>query len=369
MMPVLLVVMLFASVIAQPATTPDYPDRLTIQVFTPCSGTAKFCWPVVLLRGVIDSDSPKRVSDYFESGKGVETIAFDSPGGNLLAGLKIGEFIRERHYDTLVSSEYSEEQAGGGSRLISKNAICMSACAYAFMGGVGRTVEDHGMIGVHQFAYESKKNSPGSDAQVATAVLSQYVKDMGVDRDVLDVASLTASTEIATIDRKAARRLNLDNQSPVDAPWQLKALAGGMLTLAVEQQRPGSDSRTRIALAKPDATNRVLVLIEYDLSFDGRTRDEIIESGTTGDIGREQICSRENYSDCISLTRITHWEVVAGNRFHALYAVSDSDIAGLAARSTGFTISSAFPHAYEDIAPDVHLGIAGFKDGFIALIH
>src|SRR5690606_20228716 len=62
-----------------------------------------------------------------------QAIRFTSPGGNLLAGLKLGEIIRQHKFNT-------------------EAVFCASACAYAFLGGVERSYADgQSKFGVHRF--------------------------------------------------------------------------------------------------------------------------------------------------------------------------------------------------------------------------
>lgn len=65
---------------------------------------------------------------------------FDSPGGNLAEGLKLGEYISTLGY--LTTSQVGT--------LEKPDAICASACVYAFLGSNFRALGT-GQIGVHRF--------------------------------------------------------------------------------------------------------------------------------------------------------------------------------------------------------------------------
>ena len=60
-------------------------------------------------------------------------VAFQSPGGNLIAGIEIGTQIRLRNYMTLVPS----------------GVQCASACALAWLGGTKRLMGPGARIGFH----------------------------------------------------------------------------------------------------------------------------------------------------------------------------------------------------------------------------
>ena len=67
-------------------------------------------------------------------------IIFDSNGGNLLAGLRIGELARSRGFSTLVLD----------------GRTCASACALAWLGGERRFLGPGARLGFHA-AYASKE--------------------------------------------------------------------------------------------------------------------------------------------------------------------------------------------------------------------
>ncbi|MFO0830027.1 MAG: hypothetical protein U0572_17940 [Phycisphaerales bacterium] len=72
----------------------------------------------------------------------IKTVSINSPGGDLNAGLKMGQMIRARKLTTYVE---------GGVR------EAASAAAYAFMGGTERVVKGPRGIGVHAFFTPAKE--------------------------------------------------------------------------------------------------------------------------------------------------------------------------------------------------------------------
>jgi hypothetical protein len=117
------------------------------------------------------------------------TIEFDSPGGDLIGGMVLGRAIRAYGFATRVSD----------------GRECSSACAIAFLGGVSRYVSGGGKLGVHQFASQPAIEHPdspqftGKDAIIDQDLVGQlldYVKEMGVDSDVVAIASRTQPTDI-----------------------------------------------------------------------------------------------------------------------------------------------------------------------------
>jgi hypothetical protein len=64
-------------------------------------------------------------------------VKFNSPGGVVIVGVRIGDIIREYQIATYVS----------------KGTFCASACAIAWLGGVKRFVSYDGAVGFHGVYY------------------------------------------------------------------------------------------------------------------------------------------------------------------------------------------------------------------------
>jgi hypothetical protein len=82
-------------------------------------------------------------------------VVLDSAGGSLVAGLQIGEAIRQKKFSTTVAA---------GTR-------CASACALAWLAGVPRSIGAEGRIGFHA-AYDS---DTGRETGVGNALVGAYL--------------------------------------------------------------------------------------------------------------------------------------------------------------------------------------------------
>jgi hypothetical protein len=89
--------------------------------------------PVILAKGEIQKGDAENLRTLLARGPGVVAIEFDSPGGSLEEGLRIGVLIRDKRLATRV-------RAG---------AECASACVYAFVGGLVRDADRGAKIGIH----------------------------------------------------------------------------------------------------------------------------------------------------------------------------------------------------------------------------
>lgn len=88
---------------------------------------------IVTFAGAVQRDDPSRLTTLFSEVDGLREVRFNSRGGSLEAGIEIGEAIRARRLATRVTS----------------GAVCASACVYAFLGGIIRTVDAGGRVGIH----------------------------------------------------------------------------------------------------------------------------------------------------------------------------------------------------------------------------
>lgn len=108
------------------------------------------------------------------------SFEFDSPGGALMEGIRIGQVIAARPEDT-------------SSRIAGSSApICASACVYAYIGSDFRFIEEGAELGVHQFYTQDELT--GSDAlamgQELTSIILTYLQGRGVDSEFLaDIVS------------------------------------------------------------------------------------------------------------------------------------------------------------------------------------
>lgn len=115
------------------------------------------------------------------------TLSFDSPGGSLLGGLRLGYALRQLGVHTNVGA----------------NQSCFSACALAFLGGQERTVE--GRYGVHAASFDPVAKQSGHGDQLDTiqqlsAITTAYVHEMTGLTDIALRALSTSAAKIAVLD-------------------------------------------------------------------------------------------------------------------------------------------------------------------------
>ena len=260
------------------------------------------CEMLLIADGVIERDSDERLLKTLGSLPGGITVELNSPGGDLQGGLRLGDAIRGKRLNTRVRYAYP---AGAKTAKDFRPAVCYSACALAFLGGVNRSLDDRAQYGVHGLqradpqqapnpsGEPSKLNfwgifgksaapgaaspanpagapsgSPGSssagqraetDRKVANA-LGSYMDQMGVDRKLIDTILTAAPGQLSAIDVEAAKRLNIDNRGRSTlGSWRLQATSkGDLVSTVTERQRNGNFSLT-LGLARVEGDLRLLI--------------------------------------------------------------------------------------------------------------
>lgn len=129
-------------------------------------------------KGEINTGDKNAIAKLFSQRRNGDNIyvSFNSIGGDLFEGIEIGRYIRSLNANTIIPN----------------GNVCYSSCFFSFIGGVKRTVEPKGKLGVHQF-YGGKGTSGyvESTTQYLTSQLLQYTAHMGVSIETLKYAFQT----------------------------------------------------------------------------------------------------------------------------------------------------------------------------------
>ncbi len=160
-----------------PGTDPDMPRRLLAETSTTADGT------VTLLRGAIAPGDGARIGAALRADP-PDRVGFDSPGGSVSDALEIGRVLRALDLPTRIDAE----------------AVCFSACPYAFAGGTARAVAEGGRLGVHQHSFGESSVLPAflatEDIQRGQAEVLEHLAAMGIDLRIMGPAMATPADEI-----------------------------------------------------------------------------------------------------------------------------------------------------------------------------
>ena len=128
-------------------------------------------------------------------------VIFNSNGGNLLAGLRIGELARSRGFSTLVLDDRT----------------CASACALAWLGGERRFLGPNARLGFHA-AYASKDGTNQISGS-ANALVGAYLDRLNIPYEAI--------YELTDAGPESIRWLTVDEANRLGIPARLFQLNGG----------------------------------------------------------------------------------------------------------------------------------------------
>ncbi len=343
------------------ASAPALEAPMTFSIYRPCEGNGSYCGQYILAQGAITRDTPRKLEAVLRAQQYKPKIYFHSPGGDLLAGMELGHIIRRLMFDTYVGGPYENVvQLGQLPKIIITTGVCFSACAYAFLGGVSRELGAGGQYGVHQFSGRVKDVGQ-SAAQMATAALAQYLDDMGVDRRLLDLASVTAPESVQRISVQLARELNVDNTDPPKRAWELKPDEQGNLSLLVTQRQPGRDAVTFLAFRRN--ADHILATVIYRIRQNFRSFREMNEifKGPT----RFNLAANDRHYET---TTVSSWERLSEDNFRIRIAVTQSGLLELSRAATFRLEARDWPNAIADVDPSTEFGVEGLRNGVLALL-
>ena len=163
----------------------------------------KSCTRALVAEGEIIRDTDRAfLAALRRAGRG-RTVLLNSPGGDLAGGILLGIAFREAGAKVGVVP-------GGG---------CYSACAYALLGGVSRSVPRGSEVGVHEFADPDWR--PGykppphvqRENDAINGFLRGYARAMGISPSIIGLAVRTRHDRIRVLSRSELRRMRVVNGS------------------------------------------------------------------------------------------------------------------------------------------------------------
>lgn len=200
-----------------------------------------FSWDLIL-NGEIDNDAPARVAAALSQvGSDGVDVYLNSPGGSLFAGLKIGRMIRKAggntHIGVLVPD--NDHMPIKGSWLRAIPGGCYSACSLAFLGGVYRFSDGKSEYGVHRFSSSTSTSSDLDAAQVITAAVANFIREMDVDTALLDLMTSSGKDGMRMLSQQEMKSLRVVNNGRGKAEWSIEAMTGGQYLRGVQSSMYG----------------------------------------------------------------------------------------------------------------------------------
>ena len=160
-------------------------------------------------------------------------VALHSDGGNLVAGLALGSMIREAGFWTSVGRTVPFPEEPRWHTIA--RGHCMSACAYAFLGGTERSAEA-GSLGFHQFYRHDALSDPVarnftardlSEDQRLVGIVALYLKSVSADPEILFIAASTPPHEMYRPTEAEMRRLAIITGGVFFSGWTIEPYGAG----------------------------------------------------------------------------------------------------------------------------------------------
>jgi hypothetical protein len=229
------------------------------------------CDSWIAVEGKIDSGAAGRFRKFLSQQRDRNLpIYFSSPGGNLDQALSMGNMLRERPTVTRVGrtvvgecgfeAQDSEacirlKQLGRElhGELITRGALCASACPYLMLGAATREIAPDASLGVHtprvvvSFRYGKPTQFMLDTAtergeERADRMLKNYISRMGVEAELLDLAGSIKFEDMHILTREELVRFGVDRREFVETPWTFESNTRNIIHKVVAQRRPGEVS-------------------------------------------------------------------------------------------------------------------------------
>ena len=346
-------------------------SEASFSVFWPCAGNGSHCAPRVLVTGSIHSDMDSRFQAFLSQPRThahelppLPTVVFDSPGGSLGGAVALGRLIRKLGFDTEIAPQYSRvgRSIGGQEETFRSNAACASACVLAFAGGLGRSVLPGSRIGVHQFS-GAQRAMGDANTQMTVVALAAYLEEMGISRNLLDLASLVPASSIHWLSASETKRLSLDNQVPQLERWHVSPTEEGRPVLEVVQ--PIAASRVlRVRLFTTMDSVVVVLALVLDKGVLAPAR---IQQFPASDPPAFQVCGDNR---CFEAFSDRPWKIAATEKAHTFTGLAAFSIANFRQLSQArrLAISDNFARALSDVSYSTELSTDGFRAGVALLL-
>jgi len=141
----------------------------------------------------------------------VLAVELDSPGGNVIAAMEIGEIIRNDWVWTTVND--------------TPPARCLSACILIFAAGATRVAGPDSRLGIHRPFFEAKvfagldRNSAKAKYDGLLKSVSAYLAKMTLSDQLFNEMMKVPSSGIRLLQYEEVLALNLTGQDPGYAEW------------------------------------------------------------------------------------------------------------------------------------------------------
>lgn len=260
-----------------------FSDPMSFFVAANGGNCANCSW--IVGEGVIGADTHGRFMEFLSDeglldARGLR-VHLNSPGGDLIGGLRLGNVFRQQQVNTAVSAAPVTEIYDSGLRIMgaSVESECSSACVFAFAGGVNRYASENtpfsdvgfqslGRLGVHQFYDPDTLSDPSAASlnaedriadQRIVALLLGYLSEMGVSAELLQLAAATDPRNMHYLTETELRRVRIDTGT--DQKAGLYGYRNGVAVAQIEYAR--GEGEFRLELFCDNNTMHMIASVEW----------------------------------------------------------------------------------------------------------
>lgn len=169
---------------------------------------------IIALNGTIDNRTPSDLSKFYTlvnnstaKGCNMMMLTLDSNGGDVVAAMEAGTFVREKKMATTVRPK-----------------SCASACVLLYVGGVRRFGFSFGLHRPYSIKLSMNQSEAKNQYEQINNSIRQYLTRMNIPERLLDIMNSTSPDKVKWIDRDnnedLIEELHLVGEDPIYAEEQ-----------------------------------------------------------------------------------------------------------------------------------------------------
>lgn len=147
-------------------------------------------------------------------------VVFNSPGGNLVAGLEIGRAIRLKGFDTFVAD----------------GMVCASACGLAWLGGKTLLAGPRAQIGFH--AAWAMEGGQKRETGAGNALVGAYLHSLGLRDEAIVYLTLASPDDAKWLNFKDAQELGIQVREVPSLDEPSKRVAAAPAEFSKHPEKP-----------------------------------------------------------------------------------------------------------------------------------
>ena len=233
---------------------PGFAPRLIIYL---AKGPADSCGPGcdrwIAIEGNVDQDAASRIRRFLREIKDTQRpIYLHSPGGVVEPAYMIGRLLRNRKAvarvgQTVVAACSAGTQVDDAclkiktsgdevqAEIVTRRAMCNSACGYLFLGATTREVAPDAAMGVHNSKLTMVFHGHPSAQQIADFTelstaradreRASFIQSMGISHELNNLIRTVKFESMHTLTRPELYRFGVDTRKMAETAWTLETAA------------------------------------------------------------------------------------------------------------------------------------------------